>query len=193
MSKATPKQQPTTAELCINTIRTLAMDAVQKANSGHPGAPMGLAPAGYALWTRVMKHNPKNPDWPDRDPLRPFRRPRLHVALQPFAPHRLRPEPGRNQKLPAVGQQNPRSPGIRTRTRRGNDNGPLGSGICQCRGHGHGRTAPGCQLQPTRPRNRRSLHLRDVRRRRPHGRSGLRSGISGRPPGTGQAHLPVRR
>jgi transketolase len=52
---------------CINTIRTLAMDAVQKANSGHPGAPMGLAPAGYVLWTRIMKHNPKNPDWPDRD------------------------------------------------------------------------------------------------------------------------------
>ncbi|HSO20048.1 MAG TPA: transketolase, partial [Desulfosarcina sp.] len=50
-----------------NTIRTLSMDAVQKANSGHPGAPMGLAPAGYALWTRVMKHNPRNPDWPDRD------------------------------------------------------------------------------------------------------------------------------
>ncbi|BBO75685.1 transketolase [Desulfosarcina widdelii] len=67
MTKATPKQQTTTAELCINTIRTLSMDAVQKANSGHPGAPMGLAPAGYALWTRVMKHNPKNPDWPDRD------------------------------------------------------------------------------------------------------------------------------
>jgi len=53
--------------LCINTIRTLAMDAVQKANSGHPGAPMGLAAAAYVLWTRFMRHNPKNPDWPDRD------------------------------------------------------------------------------------------------------------------------------
>jgi len=67
-SKKNPKTpQATTADLCINTIRTLSMDAVQKANSGHPGAPMGLAPAGYALWTRVMTHNPKNPDWPDRD------------------------------------------------------------------------------------------------------------------------------
>ena len=54
-------------ELCINTIRTLAMDAVQAANSGHPGAPMGLAPAAYVLWTRVMKHNPENPAWADRD------------------------------------------------------------------------------------------------------------------------------
>ncbi|MFC1857001.1 transketolase [Thermodesulfobacteriota bacterium] len=54
-------------ELCVNTIRTLSMDAVQKANSGHPGAPMGLAPAAFVLWTRILKHNPKNPDWPDRD------------------------------------------------------------------------------------------------------------------------------
>ena len=51
----------------VNTIRALAMDAVQKANSGHPGAPMGLAPAGYVLWTRIMQHNPANPDWPNRD------------------------------------------------------------------------------------------------------------------------------
>ena len=53
--------------LCINTIRTLSMDAIQKANSGHPGAPMGLAPAAYVLWTKHLKHNPKNPAWPDRD------------------------------------------------------------------------------------------------------------------------------
>jgi len=52
---------------CVNTIRTLSMDAIQQANSGHPGAPMGLAPAAYVLWTRFLKHNPKNPDWPDRD------------------------------------------------------------------------------------------------------------------------------
>jgi transketolase len=54
-------------ELCINTIRTLSMDAVQKANSGHPGAPMGLAPTAYVLWTRFLRHNPRNPSWPDRD------------------------------------------------------------------------------------------------------------------------------
>jgi transketolase len=54
-------------ELAINTIRTLSMDAVQKANSGHPGAPMALAPLAYVLYTRVMKHNPANADWFDRD------------------------------------------------------------------------------------------------------------------------------
>ena len=53
--------------LCINTIRTLAMDAVQKAGSGHPGLPMGAAPMAYVLWTRFLRHNPANPDWPDRD------------------------------------------------------------------------------------------------------------------------------
>jgi transketolase len=54
-------------QLCINTIRTLAMDAVQKAKSGHPGLPMGAAAMAYVLWTRFLKHNPANPAWPDRD------------------------------------------------------------------------------------------------------------------------------
>jgi len=54
-------------EKCINTIRFLAADAVQKANSGHPGMPMGAATLGYVLWTRFLKHNPNDPAWPDRD------------------------------------------------------------------------------------------------------------------------------
>lgn len=54
-------------ELCINTIRTLAMDAVQQANSGHPGTPMALAPVAYALWEHYLRHNPKNSHWPNRD------------------------------------------------------------------------------------------------------------------------------
>jgi transketolase len=55
------------AELCIDTIRTLSMDAVQKAESGHPGTPMALAPAAYVLWTRFLRYNPGNPAWPNRD------------------------------------------------------------------------------------------------------------------------------
>jgi transketolase len=54
-------------ELCIDTIRTLSMDAVQKANSGHPGTPMALAPIAYTLFTRTMRHNPHDEHWPDRD------------------------------------------------------------------------------------------------------------------------------
>lgn len=53
--------------LCINTIRTLAMDAVQQANSGHPGAPMGLAPVAYELWQKFLRYDPENPIWPNRD------------------------------------------------------------------------------------------------------------------------------
>jgi transketolase len=53
--------------LCINTVRTLAMDAVQKANSGHPGTAMALAPAAYVLWTKHLRYNPKNPNWTNRD------------------------------------------------------------------------------------------------------------------------------
>ncbi|HEX6436870.1 MAG TPA: transketolase [Candidatus Binatia bacterium] len=59
--------QNKTDALCVNTIRMLSVDAVEKAKSGHPGAPMGLAPVAYVLWTRFLKHNPKNPSWPDRD------------------------------------------------------------------------------------------------------------------------------
>jgi transketolase len=54
-------------QLAVNTIRTLSMDAVQKANSGHPGMPMGMADVAYVLWSRFLKHNPKNPTWVDRD------------------------------------------------------------------------------------------------------------------------------
>lgn len=55
------------SQLCINTVRVLAADAVQKANSGHPGTPMGTAPMGHVLWTKAMNYNPKNPHWANRD------------------------------------------------------------------------------------------------------------------------------
>jgi transketolase len=60
-------QEKSIEELSINTIRTLAMDAVQKANSGHPGTPMALAPLAYVLYTRIMRHNPEDADWFNRD------------------------------------------------------------------------------------------------------------------------------
>ncbi len=59
--------QTSIEKLSVDAIRVLSMDAVQKANQGHPGAPMGLAPVAYALYTRLMKHNPRNPTWIDRD------------------------------------------------------------------------------------------------------------------------------
>lgn len=70
-SQAAARNQVLTAseldQLCINTIRFLAVDAVEKANSGHPGLPMGAAPMAYVLWTKFLRFNPHNPHWPDRD------------------------------------------------------------------------------------------------------------------------------
>jgi transketolase len=69
MSASTPTRE-TNAELdqlCINTIRALTLDAVQRAESGHPGLPLGAAPMAYVLWTRLLRHNPRNPRWPGRD------------------------------------------------------------------------------------------------------------------------------
>ena len=68
-STKTLDKQPTPEldQLCINTIRTLSLDAVQKAESGHPGLPLGAAPMAYVLWTRFLRHNPRNPSWAGRD------------------------------------------------------------------------------------------------------------------------------
>ncbi|SMB96255.1 transketolase [Deinococcus hopiensis] len=60
-------EQQAVAQLSVNTIRTLAIDAVQAANSGHPGAPLGMAPMAYVLWQNFLRHNPQNPEWPGRD------------------------------------------------------------------------------------------------------------------------------
>lgn len=69
MSAPVQKENTTTEldQLCINTIRTLSLDAVQKAQSGHPGLPLGAAPMAYVLWTRFLRHNPSNPKWENRD------------------------------------------------------------------------------------------------------------------------------
>lgn len=66
MSEAV-KDERELAELCINSVRVLSMDAVQQANSGHPGTPMALAPLCYVLWTKHLKHDPSDPNWPNRD------------------------------------------------------------------------------------------------------------------------------
>ena len=67
VQKGNDQPTPDLDQLCINTIRTLSLDAVQKANSGHPGLPLGAAPMAYVLWTRFMRHNPQNPKWENRD------------------------------------------------------------------------------------------------------------------------------
>ena len=69
MSASTPTRDntPELDQLCINTIRTLSLDAVQRAESGHAGLPLGCAPMAYVIWTRFLRHNPANPRWQGRD------------------------------------------------------------------------------------------------------------------------------
>src|SRR5207248_8894185 len=64
---STQVEPATIDQLCVNTIRTLSMDAVQAANSGHPGTPMALAPVVYCLWQRLLRFDPEDPIWPNRD------------------------------------------------------------------------------------------------------------------------------
>src|SRR5204863_2317871 len=64
---APPRNDVHLEQLAINTIRFLALDAVEKAKSGHPGMPMGMADAAFILWTRFLRYQPQDPSWPDRD------------------------------------------------------------------------------------------------------------------------------
>ena len=92
MSEALPATD--LARESIDTIRLLAADAVELARSGHPGTPMEAAPLAYLLFTRHLRYNPLNPEWPGRDRFVPVLRPCLHASLQHAAPDRLRPVPG---------------------------------------------------------------------------------------------------
>ena len=111
------------------------MDAVQQANSGHPGAPMGMADIAVALWGRHLRHNPANPHWADRDRFVLSQRPRLDAAVCAAAPHRLRPADRRaasdfrqlHSKTPGHPEVGV-TPGVETTT------GPLGQGLANAVG-----------------------------------------------------------
>ena len=77
-------------QLSINTLRFLAVDAVEKAKSGHPGAPLGDSPIAYLLFHKYMRHNPRNSQWSKSRPLRALEWARIGVALRRAAPYRLR-------------------------------------------------------------------------------------------------------
>ena len=97
--------QETLDQRCINTIRFLAVDAVQRAQSGHPGTPMGAATTACTLWDHFLKHNPRNPAWPARDRLI------LSAGHASMLLYSLLHPTGYD--LPPVGQQNPRPPRVR--------------------------------------------------------------------------------
>ncbi len=115
--------------LCVNAVRTLSIDMVQQANSGHPGAPMGLAPIGYVLWAKHLRHNPKNPKWVGRDRFvlsgghaSAFLYSLLHLSGYDLTLDDLKAFRQRNSLTPGHPEYN-HPPGTETTT------GPLGQGI----------------------------------------------------------------
>ena len=132
-SRASPGEQASQADI-VNAIRALAMDAVQKANSGHPGMPMGMAEIAEVLWRRFLRHNPANPSWPDRDRfvLSNGHGSMLQYALLHLTGYDLPIEELRNFRQlhsktpghPEVGY----TPGVETTT------GPLGQGLANAVG-----------------------------------------------------------
>jgi transketolase len=131
-----------------NAIRALAMDAVQQANSGHPGAPMGMADMAVALWGQHLRHNPRNPNWFDRDR---FVLSNGHGSMLIYALLHLT-----GYKLPIGELKNFRQlhsktaghPEVGHHPRRRNHHRPAGPGRDQRRRHGAGREAAGRRVQP---------------------------------------------
>ena len=164
--RASMTDQPTPDDMA-NAIRSLSMDAVEKANSGHPGLPMGAADVAVALFTKVMKFDPADPHWPDRD--RFVLRPGHGSMLLYSALYLLGYEDMTIDQIKNFRQLDSKTPGhpehgfaagVEATT------GPSGAGHRQRRRHGDRRGAPCGRV---RHRSRRSPHLGAVRRRLPDG------------------------
>ena len=181
-------------QLCINTLRFLSVDMVQKANSGHPGLPLGAAPMAYVLWTRFLKHNPAQSALVRSRSLRALGRARLGAALQPAAPHRLRPLARRHQAVPPVGQQDAGASRARPHAGRRDDDRAARPGPRPTRSAWRSpkRSSP----RATTARPRRSIDHRtyaivsdgDLMEG-----VALGGGVAGRPPAARQADLSLRR
>lgn len=167
---------PTRFELA-NAIRALSMDAVQKANSGHPGAPMGMADIAEVLWNDYLKHSPDDPQWADRDRfvLSNGHGSMLLYSLLHLSGYELSLEQLQNfRQLHAATAGHPEygyAPGIETTT------GPLGQGFANAVGMALAEKNPGRPVQPPGERHCRPPHLVFSRRRLPDGRHLARSGI----------------
>ena len=183
---------PTSAQ--ANAIRALAMDAVEAAKSGHPGMPMGMAEIAVALWQRHLRHSPAQSALARSRPLRRVERPRLDAAVRVAASDRLRPadrrDPKRFRQLHSKTPGHPEfgmTPGVETTT------GPLGQGLANAVGMALAERLARRGVQPPRPRDRRSPHLRVRRRRLPDGRHLARGLLARRHARPGQADRRLRR
>ncbi len=174
-------------------MRALAMDAVQKANSGHPGMPMGMAEIAEVLWNHHLRFNPAQSGLARPRPLRAVERARLDAVVRAAAPDRLRSADGGAQALSPAALEDARTSGARYDAWRGDDHRTARARPGQRRGHGDRRTRAGCRIQSSRVRDRRPSHLRVRGRRLPDGRHLPRSLLARRHAGTGQADRLVRR
>ena len=192
--------------LCINTIRTLSIDAVQQANSGHPGTPMALAPLVYSLWNRVMRFDPADPIWPNRDR---FVLSNGHASMLLWSVLHLSGTQAVNADYERLGQPSVTLDDIRRFRQLGSKapghpeyrwvsgvettTGPLGPGHRHQRGHGDRREVAGGPLQPARLRDLRLRRLRRGGRWVPDG--GRRRGgrLAGWSPGPRQPLLGLRQ
>ncbi len=190
-------------QLAINTIRTLSMDAVQKANSGHPGTPMSLAPVAYELWQNHLRYDPAEPDLAEPRPLRALGRPRLDAALLDDLPRRG-PQGRRglrrhrragllaagDRKLPPAEVAHPGPPRVPLDDRGRDDHRPARPGRRHLDRDGDGLEVAGRDLR------RRALRLRRLRaggRRLPAGGDLARSRLAGRAPEARQPLLDLRQ
>ena len=179
--------------LSIDTIRGLAMDAVQKANSGHPGTAMALAPLAYTIFKRFLRANPRDPAWPDRDR---FVLSSGHACvLQYSLLHLVGYDLGLEDlaAVPPVGLAHARAPRARSHAgHRGHDRAAR-PGRRQRGRDGDGRAVPRRALQPARPRAGRPPRLRDLLRRRHDGGDQPGGGLDRRPLRARQADRLLRR
>ena len=193
----TPVSQKTTTkaldQLSIDTLRLLAVDAVEKANSGHPGAPLGCAPMAYLLFHKLMKHNPAHSKWADRDR---FVLSNGHASALLYCDavsFRLRCDAGRSEELPAVGIADAGHPergdtdGVEVTT------GPLGQGMAMAVGMAM------AEKHLAAVYNRPGFEVVDHHTYAMLGDGDLmegvspRGGVAGRNAGAGQADLSLRR
>ena len=180
-------------QLCINTVRFLSVDAVQKANSGHPGMPLGAAPMAYALWTRLLKHNPRNPDWFDRDRFvlsaghgSMLLYSLLHLTGYDLSLDDIKHFRQWGSKTPGHPERG-HTPGVEVTT------GPLGQGFANAVGMAIAEAQLASRYNRPGIRSHRPRHVRNRQRRRPHGGRRRGGGLAGRASTARQADLPVRQ
>ncbi len=194
-------------QLCINTIRTLSIDAIEKANSGHPGTPMAMAPVAYTLWQRFLRFDPEDPIWPGRDR---FVLSAGHASMLLYSLLHLASVKAVDPKYEVVGDptrsrsttskrfrqldsQGTRPPRVPLDLRGRDDHRPARPGRRHLGRHGDRLEVAARHLQQRRLRPLRLRHLRARRRRLPDGGRLQRSRLAGRPPAPRQPLLDLRQ